>query len=177
MIVLLKIVAAIVAAIVVFGLGAYALGSTLPREHKASRSLVLKANPEAVWARITDEAAAPEWRKDVKSATRLADRDGHEVWREEFTSGNVLGYETLEQIPPSRFVRRIVDEEMFGGTWTIALTPAGSGTTITVTEDGWVANPLFRLISKYIIGHESTMTAYLHDLAASFGETSEPANM
>ena len=175
MMMFLKIVAAIAGTCVALGLAAYAVGSALPREHVASRRLVLKtASPDVVWARITDEAAAPQWRKDVKAATRLPDRNGHEVWREEFASGNALSYETLEQTPPSRFVRLIVDEEMFGGTWTIALAPDAGGTAITVTENGWVENPIFRVVAKYIMGHDSTMNAYLRHLAESFAEPAEP---
>lgn len=166
MLTLLKIVAAIAA----LAIAVYAWGSFLPREHTASRRLELKASPDAVWARIADEAAAPEWRKDVKAATRLPDRNGHEVWREEFTSGNALAYETLEQTPPSRLVRQIVDEEMFGGTWTMTVAPSAAGTTITITENGWVENPLFRIVAKYIMGHDGTINTYLGHLAASFGE-------
>lgn len=171
---LLKIIFVVVAAAVALALAAYGAGSLLPREHTASRRLVLKtASPDAVWARIVDATAAPQWRKDVKAATRLPDRNGHEVWREEFASGNALSYETLGKTPPSRFVRQIVDEQMFGGTWTITLAPNGAGTAITLTENGWVENPIFRVVAKYVMGHDGTMNTYLRHLAVSFGEAAE----
>jgi hypothetical protein len=170
----LKIPLLAVGALAALAMAVYVWGSRLPREHTASRRLVLKtATPDAVWARIADEAAASQWRKHVKAAIRLPDRNGHEVWREDFTSGNALSYETLEKVPPTRFVRQIVDEEMFGGTWTITLAPDGTGTAVIVTEDGWVASPIFRVVAKHVMGHDSTMNAYLRHLAASFGEAAE----
>ena len=52
----------------------------------------------------------------------------------------------------------------FGGFWIIALEPAGSGTTIRIEEHGTVTNPVFRFVSRFILGHEATMKAYLADL-------------
>ena len=103
----MKIIFILVGAIAALALIVYAAGSLTPRDHGASRRLVLKsATPETVWARIADATAAPQWRKDVKHVTRLPDSDGHEVWREEYTSGNTLAYETIESVPPSRLEER-----------------------------------------------------------------------
>jgi hypothetical protein len=172
----MKIVLILIGVIAVLGLVAYGAGSLIPRDHIAARRLVLKsATPHSVWTRITDAAAAPRWRKDVKQVTRLPDRDGHEVWREEFASGNTLAYETIESVPPSRLVRRIVDEPMFGGTWTIVVTAEGAGAEVTLTENGWIESPPFRIVAKYMMGYDGTINAYLTDLAASFGETAKPS--
>ena len=165
---LLLFVAALAVAVIAI---LYAIGSSIAREHTASRRLTLKtAAPDAVWAKIAAEADAAAWRKDVKSVTRLDDRNGHEVWRETFASGNALAYETLEATPPTRLIRAIVDEAQFGGTWTIVVEPAGTGTTVTITEQGWIAAPPFRTLAKYAWGYDATINAYLRDLAASFNE-------
>ena len=149
----------------------YIVGSNLARDHVATRRLTLKtASPDAVWTKIADEAKAPAWRKDVKAVKRLADNNGHEIWRETFASGNALIYETLESVPPTRLVRAIVDETMFGGTWTIVVESSGTGTTVTITENGWIKSPIFRTLTKYAWGHDATMNTYLTNLAASFGE-------
>lgn len=172
----MKIALILIGVVAALGLVAYGAGSLIPRDHVAARRLALKsATQEAVWARITDTAAASRWRKDLKQVTRLPDRDGHEVWREEFASGNTLAYETIESVPPSRLVRRIVDEQLFGGTWTIVVTAEGAGAEVTVTESGWVESPPFRIVAKYLMGYDGTINAYLTDLAASFGETAKPA--
>jgi hypothetical protein len=149
----------------------YATGSTIAREHTAASRLTLTtASPDAVWSKIAAEANAATWRKDVKSVARLADRNGHEVWQETFASGNALTYETLEFVAPTRLVRAIADEAMFGGTWTIVVEPSGTGTIVTITENGWIEPPPFRAIAKYVWGHDATINAYLRDLAANFGE-------
>ena len=43
-----------------------------------------------------------------------------------------------------------------------------------MTERGEVKHPLFRVISRFVIGHTRTIDGYLRDLAASFGEDAEP---
>ena len=175
--ILVKIVLIVLGAIAALVLALYGVGSLIPRDHVAARRITLKsATQGAVWARITDADAAPAWRKDVKQVTRLPDRNGHEVWREEFASANTLTYETLEKTPPTHLVRRIADEPNFGGTWTITITPEDAGATVSVTERGWIASPPFRPIAKYIMGYDGTINTYLRDLAASFNEPTEPAS-
>ncbi len=46
------------------------------------------------------------------------------------------------------------------------LAAAAGGTRVRVTEDGEVYNPLFRFVSRFIMGHTATMDRYLDDLAA-----------
>ena len=63
------------------------VGWMLPVKHRASRSATFPATADQVWRLITDVDAFPGWRSDVKSVTRLADRDGHVVWVEEGSNG------------------------------------------------------------------------------------------
>ncbi|RJQ12649.1 MAG: hypothetical protein C4558_01270 [Dehalococcoidia bacterium] len=143
-----------------------AVGLFLPRHHTVSRRVVIQQPRELIWARITDFASQAAWRPDVKRPVRLNDLNGHEVWRE---AGD-LALETVELTSPSRLVRRVVPNRMFGGTWTVTLQQAPGGTEVAVTEDGEVYHPLFRTVSKFIIGHDRSVTSYLTGLARSFGE-------
>jgi hypothetical protein len=129
------------------------LGSMLPRNHKASRTLRVKRPAQDVWAAVTAATGASSVPVDV-----------------------------LESNPPYRQVTRVKEtEKMFGGTWTIAIQPephpsAGSGqggSVLTITEDGWVGNPIFRFMSKYVFGHHSTMDGILKQVAKALNE--EPA--
>lgn len=43
--------------------------------------------------------------------------------------------------------------------------------TLTITERGWVRNPLFRFVSQIVIGHNTTIDAYLSALGDRLGET------
>jgi hypothetical protein len=82
-------------------------------------------------------------------------------------------FEIREAVQPRRLVTEIVDASMFGGTWTYDIVPETAGTVLTITENGWVSNPVFRLVAKYGFGHHATMDAYLKDLAARFDERAE----
>ncbi len=143
------------------------IGLFLPLRHTVTRRVVIQQPREVIWARIIDFAGQPTWRPDVKRPVRLDDHDGYEVWRE---AGD-MALESLDVVPPERLVRRVVPNRMFGGTWTVTLRQAPGGTEVAVVEEGEVYHPLFRTVSRFIIGHDRSVTAYLTNLARSFGET------
>ena len=91
---------------------------------------------------------------------------GKRRYRETGDDGAIL-YEVEESDPPTRMVTRIADPSLpFGGRWTCELHAVTSGTTLRITEDGEVYNPLFRFMSRFVFGHYRTMDGYLRDLAA-----------
>lgn len=151
------------------------VGALLPREHVVARRIWLRRPPEAVWARIRDHAAEPGWRSRLDHVERLPDEDGRERWNE-VSGRSALTFETVAVDAPRKLVRRVADERLpFGGSWTIEVADDGAGgSTVAVTEHGAVKHPLFRVISRFVIGHTRTIDGYLHDLAASFGEAAEP---
>ena len=155
---LLLIVGGLILALVVLVL---VVGWLLPVKHQALQAATFSATPERVWQLITDIDSFPGWRGDVKGVTRLPDRDGHIVWVEEGSNGRMKMEVDLSE-PPQRLVTRIADPDLpFGGTWTYRISPASNGTTLTITEDGEVYNPIFRVMSRFVFGHEATMAAYL----------------
>src|SRR5262245_813906 len=112
------------------------IGYRLPREHVASRTLVSKQSPEALWAVITDHAREPSWRPGLKKVERTWDARRWEVWRETYSSGDTLSLATAEFQPPARMVRLITDENIpFGGRWEYKVEPEkGGGSRLTITE-------------------------------------------
>ena len=147
--------------IVVVVVAALIVGWLLPEKHTATREATLLASPEAVWALITDVDAFPSWRTDVKSVERLPDRAGRPVWIEQGSGGKVT-FAVDESTPPRRLVVRIADRDLpFGGTWTYEIAPAAGGASLTITEDGAIYNPLFRVMARFVFGYESTIAAYL----------------
>lgn len=169
---LLATVGTLLALVVLLGVA----GVFLPREHRAARSLHLRATPPAkVWEAISDHARDPEWRRDVRAVARLGDHQGRPVWQETARNGQAMSFETLESVPERRLVRRILEAGgPFGGTWTYQLSAEGAGTRITVTEDGWIANPVFRGMARFLFGHHRSLERYLQDLARRFGEPGWP---
>jgi len=140
------------------------VGWMLPVSHVASRSASLNATPETVWRTITDVDAFPTWRSGVRKVERLPDRNGHQVWVEDGTTGRItLAVERSEA--PHTLVTRIADTDLpFGGTWTYRITPTANGCTLTITENGEIYNPVFRAMARFVFGYESTMATYLDGL-------------
>jgi hypothetical protein len=80
-----------------------------------------------------------------------------------------------QQMTPGRHVRKIVNDDLpFGGVWEYSLEPVAtgseSGCKLSITERGEVKNPVFRFVSRFIMGHAATIEGYLKDLARKFGE-------
>ncbi len=170
----MKWIAIIIAVIVLIGVAVYAFGSTLPVQHTATRSATLTSPPEAVWTVITDAPKFPSWRKDVDSVELLPQRDGRPAWRE-ISGRQRMTFEVTESEMPKRLVTTIADKDLpFGGSWEYVIAPAGSGSTITITEHGEVYNPVFRFASRYLIGQTKTLDGYLTALAAKLGNHYTP---
>lgn len=51
------------------------------------------------------------------------------------------------------------------------VTSDGAGSRGRITERGEVYKPVFRFVSRFIIGHAATASAYLKSLGARFGAT------
>lgn len=141
-----------------------AVGYMLPKAHRASRTLVYPAQPPAVFAAITDFARFPEWRTGIKSVELLPD-DGRGARFREHGKDGVITYRVERLDPHSKLVTRIDDPSLpFGGSWTLEVAPAEGGTALTITEDGEVYNPIFRLLSKTVFSPYSTIDTYQADL-------------
>jgi uncharacterized protein YndB with AHSA1/START domain len=140
------------------------VGWMLPVGHVASRSVGVRASPEAVFDLLRDVAAYPAWRPDVTRIDILEDGPGAVRFREHSSTGT-LTLEIIEASRPGKIVTRIADpSQPFGGTWTFDIAPAGSGSTVTITERGEVYNPVFRFVARFILGHHRTIDRFLSAL-------------
>ena len=143
------------------------VGWFLPVRHHVSRSIVLRATPEEVHALLTDVKNYPAWRDGVDSVEPVAATGGSPKFREHGKDGAIL-YEVLRDEPRHR-VTRIADPELpFGGQWTYELLPEPSGTRLRITEDGEVYNPVFRFVSRFVMGHARTIEQFLQDVAKRY---------
>lgn len=150
------------------------VGMLLPKEHTARSHATFDAPPDSVWRALTDVDAFPSWRGDVSRVETFPSSNGHKVWREVGKNGTIT-FEEVVSDPPRRLVSRIADPTLpFGGSWTYDLTSEGTGTRVTITEDGVVRNPIFRFMSRYVFGHHATQEAYLRALGRKFGQDAMP---
>ena len=156
----------IVGSLVVLGVIVTAIGYSLPQAHSVSRSVRLPLAPEAAYALLSDVDKYPTWRPGVKSVTRQPDHDGKPAWTEDVGGDKIaLRFERMER--PSMLVARIADPSLpFGGTWTYRIAPEGSGSTVSITEDGEVYNPIFRFMSRFVFGHTATLDDFVRNLEA-----------
>ena len=125
------------------------VGLALPRDHVAARRTRLAKPPAEVWSAMVELAAKSE----------------HPI-------------EVVEERPHARRVTRIADDKLpYGGRWICELAPDGSGTLLTITEDGFIKNPVFRFLSKTVFSTASTIEKFMHDLGTQLGTPAvvEPA--
>ncbi|HWO26026.1 MAG TPA: SRPBCC family protein [Kofleriaceae bacterium] len=150
------------------------IGLFLPRGHVTARRCVLARPPEAVWAALVDLDAQPRWRRGLKRLERLDERRFRETTRQ-----GAITFELLEERPRELRITRIADDALpFGGRWIYELHPEGdSGTRLTITEDGFIKNPVFRFLAATVFSTSATLEAFLGDLAAHLGVAAviEPA--
>jgi len=154
------------------------IGMFVPRDHVAGVTITLRQPPDSVWKVVRDLGNVPQWWGDMKRSERVPNGGGAERWAQEVGGFKMaLVIETDE--PPRHLVTRIdaPADASFGGTWTYDITPVDSGSKFTVTERGWIANPVFRFMSRFIFGYYGTQESYLRALGKRFGEEAAPARL
>ena len=167
----LLIAAAILGALVLLVL---AIGWSLPVRHTAANEVTINTAAGSLYNLITDVERYPQWRSSVERTERLPDSAGKTRFREVGSNGTIL-YEMESAEPNRRVVARIADRSLpFGGSWTYELIPRGDPTTLRITENGEVYNPLFRFVSRFVMGHTRTIDTYLHDVAQHFDSAKDP---
>ncbi|MEZ5315813.1 MAG: SRPBCC family protein [Vicinamibacterales bacterium] len=155
--------------LVVLVVGVLAVGWLLPVGHSASASQVVDGDRDRVFRAIAEFSRYPEWRTDVRRVEVSGPEGVGQMVREDGANGEIP-YRVEAFDPPGRLVMRITGDLPFGGTWTYVLTPDGEDRTrVTITEDGEVYNPLFRVMARFVFGYTGTMETYLRDLARRFG--------
>jgi hypothetical protein len=158
---LLLIIAGIIIGLILL---VYLSGYLLPVKHTASYSFNVNGSPDQVWQRITDIANYPAWRKDVKSVVIT----GESQWTEDNGNDKIPFKMTVNE-PSNKLITEINSKNLpYGGHWVYELAPSENGTTVTLTENGEVYNPLFRVVSRFIMGHDTGIKQYAGYLQQSF---------
>jgi hypothetical protein len=145
-----------------------AIGALLPKHHVVSRSATYRATAEKLYALI---AGPQNWRPEVLREESVLDAGNRHLVRETTRNGKTVTYELLAASPPTSLQRRIASENLpYSGAWTFALQPQDGATIVRITEEGDVYNPVFRFVSRFVIGHTGGLDAYLRALGKTTGE-------
>ena len=166
----MRIVLGIVIGLVAVLALTFVVGLLMPREHTASSRVTLTSAPAQVWPIVRDLSSLVGTWSDLKSVRRVADANGREVW-EQNAGGFEMRMIVEEVTEPTRMLTRIdaPPDAAFGGTWTYQVEPAGAGTQVTITENGYVSNPIFRVMMA-AMGVHRTADGYLRALGKKLGE-------
>jgi hypothetical protein len=134
------------------------IGALLPKHHIVQRSALVNATPEQVFRLIS---GPQQWRTDLNQY-KFYDEAGHHMLKETDKHGQTITYEVVESQPPTLLRRTIADKNLpFGGSWTWDIQPQSAGCSVNITEEGDVYNPVFRFVSRFVIGHTRTIDNYL----------------
>ena len=156
-------------------LGPFIAGMFLPKEHVAASSVTLSQPPDSVWAVLRDLGGYPRWWRDIRSSQPDPEAGDREVWIQTDVQGQELPLEVIQAVPPTLLVTRIADEKLpFSGRWMFEIGQSNGGSRVTVTEEGEVFNPVFRLAAQLFVGHHGTIDRCLQALGQRFGEQVTP---
>ena len=159
----------IVGVLIAVGVIVFVIGWMLPVAHVVSNSAGFARPPEAIYAIVSDVWSYPKWWSDMSRVEALPPNAGRARFRQHMGADGVV-VEVVEAVAPVRFVTRIADPgQPFGGTWTLEIAPTATGSTLTVTERGEVYNPVFRFVSRFVMGHTSTINSFLDALTKAAG--------
>ena len=147
---------------------AWIIGMALPQSHNVTIFQQFNISAEGIFMKITDIRNFPEWRSNVERVEFLNENERNPLWREYYSNEDPLSFRIIDQEESRSLTTEIADENLpFGGRWTYTLESEGESTLLTITENGEVYNPIFRFVSTYIIGHDTTIKQYMADLKNS----------
>lgn len=171
----MRILLGTVAVLVALVLAVVLIGWSLPVKHRASRRTTVRADPERVFALVANVADYPAWRTGVnRIELEPAVGDTRLPRFREFGAGGEIPFEVIELEPGRHMIARIASARLpFGGTWTYEISPVPGGAALRITEDGEVYNPVFRFVSRFVMGHNRTIDRYLTDVATKLGGSGE----
>jgi hypothetical protein len=169
----MKIALVVAGALVLLVILVVAIGAMLPKEHVVTRSARYAASAERLFVLI---AGPQNWRPDVVSSEEFAE-GGRTFVRETTRDKETITYELLNRDEPRSIERRIATENLpYSGSWTVILEPSSQGTTVSITERGEVSNPVFRFVSRFVLGQTQTIDTYLRALGMATGQEVEPVS-
>lgn len=143
----------------------FLIGWRLPETHAATVEREYTVPPERLYQEISNPQEYPRWRSGVQKVDMLPDAEDRRRRFKEYALGDEVTYVIEEEAPAQRFVTTIEDKNLpYGGSWIFELEPSARGTRLRITEEGEVYSPLYRFVSRFIMGHTRGLETYHADL-------------
>jgi len=156
-----QIIVIILGVVLVITVAIFLIGYFLPVKHTATVTGTINSPIDTVWRKIITFAEYKSWRKDLKDIEIVSANE----WIETDSRNQKIPFliSVLEENRKAKV--EITGKDLpFGGHWIIELRENGNATDVTITENGEVYNILFRVMSKFVFGHDTTIREYLKNL-------------
>lgn len=165
---MMKIALVVLASLVLLSAAVVIIGFLLPKQHVVSRSASFHTSPDRLYSLI---AGPQNWRPDVVRYEAVPNPAGSELFSETTKNGETVTYQVTDRNPPVSVTRRIATQGLpYSGSWTFSLEPGHEVTVVRITERGEVFSPVFRFVSRFVLGHTHGIDAYLQALGKAAGE-------
>ncbi len=161
------------------------IGTSIPMDHFALCSAQIAVPSTELIRTVLDDGSSRAWRPELRNVTLLSGEGPTAIWQETNKYGQVLTLRTTVEVqhdPMHAGTTLIVRKTPFsprlgfGGIWVFEVPAsgrAGATSSVSVSEQSRIYNPLYRSLAKYVFGYTATLQTYLTDLARKYGETPE----
>lgn len=141
------------------------MGWLLPRQHSASAEADFKTDLETLSARLRNFREYPRWRSGLTAVEAESDA----IWTELDSHGDRVRYQmsaVQRDANGNGFTTTILSDDLpYGGEWRYQIVPNNAGgATLRITETGFITNPLFRFVARFVIGYDFTIKRFINDL-------------
>ena len=157
------IVIFVMGAVVAIFVAMLAGGLMVPARTANTRTIRLRATPDAVWSLIADPAGYPAWQDAVSSV----DIEGRAPlrWRE-YTDNGSTGFEAAQLQPANRFTAHSLEDDANRRTErSFVLQHDDGGTLLTYTETCNTPNPIARFVGRYAMKNRAPADRLIAELA------------
>jgi len=142
------------------------ISKSVSEQYEVSSMAYYNCNLKKLWDLVTDFANQATWRTGIIKVEKISDMSGRNIWQEFNSNGQVMKIETLEYSPMRRIVRRLINENEGGEIiWVYDFAEVGEISTLTVSEEGKLLNPILKLISKFNSSKTKVLNMYFQDIS------------
>lgn len=167
----------LITSIIILPIILYLIGFLLPKPYQNKANLVVRASPSEVWQAVNDMTAVPVTGSTKHTIHSVTEGEDLPAWLIDMGASQVT-VQTIIADEPHHLVRVLADSVVpMTARYEYHFEPMGSGTDITITEEGYIDNgtwhvPLFRIIVRVMRG--AGLRIYCQQLIAHLKETTVP---